>query len=89
MRLKFEGTAVGIFVAAGPDAGTVEYSVDGSPFASRNLYTRWSRGLHLPWAQVLNADLEQGQHEMVLRVSQEADPQSQGHAVRIIHLLVN
>ena len=65
MRLKFEGTAVGILVAAGPDAGTVEYRVDGSPFASRNLYTQWSDGLHLPWAQVLNAELEQGQHEMV------------------------
>ncbi|OHB62775.1 MAG: hypothetical protein A2Y77_18670 [Planctomycetes bacterium RBG_13_62_9] len=89
MRLKFEGTAVGILVAAGPDAGTVEYRVDGSPFASRNLYTQWSDGLHLPWAQVLNAELEQGQHEMVLRVSQEADPRSKGRAVRIIHLLVN
>jgi sialidase-1 len=89
MRLKFEGTAVGILVAAGPDAGTVEYRVDGSSFASRNLYTQWSGGLHLPWAQVLNAELEQGQHELILRVSQEADPRSRGHAVRIIHLLVN
>jgi pimeloyl-ACP methyl ester carboxylesterase len=89
MRLKFEGTAVGVFVAAGPDAGMVEYSVDGSPFASRSLYTQWSGGLHLPWAQVLNAELERGQHEMVLRVSQETDPRSKGHAVRIIHLLAN
>ncbi len=88
-RLKFEGTGVGVFVAAGPDAGIAEYSIDGGTFASRNLYTQWSGGLHLPWAQVLNADLAQGQHEMVLRVSKEADPKSKGHAIRIIHFLVN
>ncbi|MDD4871713.1 MAG: GDSL-type esterase/lipase family protein [Kiritimatiellae bacterium] len=89
LKLKFEGTAVGIFVAAGPDAGTVEYSIDGGPFASRNLFTQWSGGLHLPWAQVLNAELASGQHEMVLKVSKDADPKSKGNAVRIIHLLVN
>jgi len=88
-RLKFEGMGVGIFVAAGQDAGIVEYSIDGGPFASRNLYTQWSSSLHLPWAQVLNAELDPGQHEMVLRVSKDVDPKSKGHAVRIIHLLVN
>ena len=89
LKFKFEGTAVGIFVASGPDAGTVEYSIDGAPFAARNLFTPWSRGLHLPSAQVLSAELSAGPHEMVMRVSKDADPQSKGHAVRIMHLLVN
>ena len=89
LTLKFAGTAVGIFVAAGPDAGTVAYSVDGGAFALRNLYTPWSGGLHLPWAQVLNADLAPGRHELVLKVARDADPNSKGHAVRIVHFLVN
>ena len=29
LQLKFYGTAVGVFVAAGPDAAAVEYSIDG------------------------------------------------------------
>ena len=89
LTLKFTGTAVGIFAAAGPDAGAVEYSIDGGAFALRNLYTPWSGRLHLPWAQVLDADLAPGRHELVLRVAPAADPKSKGHAVRIIHFLVN
>lgn len=89
LKLKFEGTAVGIFVAAGPDAGTVEYSIDGGAFASRNLYTPWSGGLHLPWAQVLNAELAPGPHELVLKVAEKSDAKSKGTAVRIMHFLVN
>ena len=89
LTLVFEGTAVGIFVAAGPDAGTVQYSIDGGPFTTRNLYTTWSGWLHLPWAQVLNADLAPGQHELVLKVTDKSDSRSKGTAVRIMHFLVN
>jgi len=89
LRLKFTGTAVGIFVAAGPDAGTVEFSIDAGPAQTRNLFTPWSAGLHLPWAQVLATDLAPGPHEMQLHVAPTADPKSKGHAVRIIHFLAN
>jgi sialidase-1 len=89
LHLKFEGTGVGIFVAAGPDAGMVEYSVDGSEFIERDLFTGWSPSIHLPWAYVLNADLEPGQHELVLRVSNKSNAKSKGTAVRIMHFLVN
>jgi len=89
LSLKFTGTAVGIFVAAGPDAGTVEYSLDGQRAAPRNLFTQWSSRLHLPWAQVLAAGLKPGPHELTLRVAGTHDDQSKGHAVRIVHFLVN
>ena len=39
LRLKFSGTAVGLFVAAGPDAAIVEYRIDGGPVATRDLFT--------------------------------------------------
>lgn len=89
LRLRFQGTGVGVFVASGPDAGVVEYSVDGRPRGNRDLFTEWSDRLHLPWAQVLVADLPPGGHELLLRVSPRANPASKGHAVRIIHFLVN
>jgi hypothetical protein len=38
---------------------------------------------------VLDADLTPGRHELVMRVSADADPKSTGHAVRIAHLLAN
>jgi len=89
LRLQFHGTAVGLFVAAGPDAGTVEYSIDGGPFRRRDLFTKWSGGLHLPWAQVLEADLNDGPHELFLRPASKKNPGSKGHVVRIAHFLVN
>ena len=30
MTLSFQGTAVGVYVLAGPDAGQLEYSIDGN-----------------------------------------------------------
>jgi sialidase-1 len=81
-------------VAAGPDAGAVEFSIDlnnnrGAPFRSRNLFTEWSPTLHIPWAYVLDADLPPGPHELTMRVSAAADPRSIGHAIRITHMLAN
>jgi sialidase-1 len=88
-RFAFEGTAVGLFVAAGPDAGIVEFQVDGGAWRTQNLYTAWSNNLHIPWTYVLNAELAPGKHELVLRVAAGADAKSTGHAVRVTHLLAN
>lgn len=88
LTLPFRGTAAGIFVVAGPDAGAVAHRVDGGDEATLDLYTRWSGALHLPWAQVPVAGLPPGEHTLQLRVLQEAHPASRGHAVRIVHFLV-
>jgi sialidase-1 len=89
LSLKFSGSAVGIFVAAGRDAGTVEYRVDEGPWLEQDLFTRWSRSLHIPWAYVLSAELATGPHTLTLRVSKSKNPKSTGHAVRIVHFLVS
>ncbi len=89
LKFKFEGTAVGIFVPAGPDAGTVEYRIDGGAAKTQDLFTHWSGGLHIPWAFVLAADLSQGKHELELRVAEKSNEKSKGHAVRIVYFLAN
>lgn len=88
-RYEFEGVGVGVFVVSGPDAGVVEYSVDGGEWKKRDLYTRWSKSLHLPWAQVLEGDLPRGRHVLALKVSPDRNPHSKGTAVRVVHFLVN
>jgi hypothetical protein len=89
LKLKFSGTAVGIFVAAGPDAGVVEYSVDGQPTGTQDLFTPWSSGLHIPWTYVLTGDLTDGDHELTLRIASKKNPASTGHACRIVKFLLN
>ncbi len=86
---EFDGSAVGLFVAAGPDAGTIQYRIDGGAWRRRVLFTPWSRGLHLPWAQVLEAELTRGRHTLEVRIAEELHHDSDGHAVRVFHFLVN
>jgi len=88
-KLHFEGTAVGLFVAAGPDAGAVKWNVDSEAQGERDFFTPWSKGLHLPWAQVLIGDLDPGPHVLTLTISDESSSESKGTAIRIVHFLVN
>jgi sialidase-1 len=88
-RFTFDGTAVGIFVVAGPDAGMVEFSIDGHPFQRQDLMTQWSPSLHIPWTFVFDADLSPGRHELLMRVAADKNPNSNGHAVRIVAMLAN
>ena len=89
LRLAFEGDAVGVFALAGPDAGRVAFSVDGGPRADCDLHTPWSGSIHLPVARVLAHGLPPGRHELELEVGEGAHAESRGHAVRIVHFLVN
>jgi hypothetical protein len=85
----FDGTAVGMAVVSGPDAGIVEYDIDNGPWRSVNLYTQWSNWLHLPWFILFGSGLPPGRHVLQLRIGREKDPNSKGHACRIVHFLVN
>jgi sialidase-1 len=89
MTLAFEGTAIGICIATGPDAGMIEYSVDGKPFKKVDLITQWSGILHLPWYLMLEDELKLKKHKLVIRIASENNAKSKGHACRILHFLVN
>ncbi len=89
LKFKFNGTAVGMFVVAGLDAGNVEFSIDGGPTRTLDQFTRWSGGLYLPWAYVLDADLAPGDHELTLTIAKSKNPKSRGTTARIVKFLVN
>lgn len=89
MQYSFSGTGIGLFIAAGPDTGNIEYRIDQGEWKTQELFTQWSSGLHLPWAKMLASELNDGEHQLEIRVSSTSDSRSKGHAVRIIHFLVN
>lgn len=89
IHLSFSGRAIGICVVSGPDTGVIEYSIDGKRFKRVDLFTQWSSGLHLPWYIVLEDELRNKPHELVLRVVGEKAESSKGNACRILHFLVN
>ena len=89
-ELSFKGSAIGLFVAAGPDTGTIEYRIDGGKWNKRDLFTKWSGGLHIPWLYVLDAELEQKKtHRLEVRIAAEKNAKSKGHACRIVKFAVN
>jgi 3',5'-cyclic AMP phosphodiesterase CpdA len=89
LTLTFSGTAIGLYVAAGPDAGQVEYQIDGGPMQQADLNHRFSRGLHYPRTCMLAADLSPGDHELTLRIPRYPPSPGRGHAARIVAFAVN
>ena len=69
LSFSFEGRAVGIFCAAGPQACVLEYSVDGAPIKKLDTFTDWSRNLYIPWVYMLETELASGRHTLRLRIA--------------------
>jgi sialidase-1 len=89
LRFRFTGTAVGLAVAAGPDAGILRCRVDDSKEVIVDIYTAWSGGLYLPWVYVLADDIKPGTHELVVTIDHQKNPASKGTAAHIMHLCVS
>ncbi|NQX41692.1 sialidase-1 [Pedobacter steynii] len=89
LTLNFKGNAVGMSVISGADAGIVTYSIDNGPEKDLDLYTQWSKSLHLPWYVLFGSDLKEGNHILKLRISDHKNEKSIGNACRIVHFLVN
>ena len=89
LTLDFTGTAVGAYVLAGPDAGTVEARVDAAPAKAIDLYHRFSRGLHYPRTVMFATDLKAGKHTLRLRMTDRHNADSTGTAGRILKFVAN
>ncbi|QDU08440.1 SGNH/GDSL hydrolase family protein [Gimesia aquarii] len=87
IELSFEGTALGVYVVAGPDAGILEVSIDDSPFQPFDLYHHYSKGLHYPRSVVFDSQLKPGKHRAKIRLSEKSS--SKGHAARIMSFVGN
>jgi len=85
--LEFNGTAVGAYILAGPDAGIVEVSIDGGAFASHDLYHKYSKSLHYPTTIMFANNLGKGKHTLKLKISKKSS--SKGNAMRIMNFVVN
>ena len=89
-KYTFEGTSLGAYVLAGPDAGVLEVYIDDHENPrSVNLYHRHSAGLHYPRTVMLAEGLMSGWHTVRVRIRQPRDAKSQGSSVRILNFAIN
>jgi acetyl esterase/lipase/lysophospholipase L1-like esterase len=89
LTLKFKGTGVGAYLLAGPDAGIVDFSIDGADFQKADLFHRYSKGLHYPRTVMFRNDLKAGDHVLQLRLSADHNRASSGTAARILQFVAN
>ena len=89
LTLDFTGKAIGIFCTPGPTAGILEYSIDGAPFKKLDTFTEWSKYLYIPWVYMLETELDDTAHKLVLRISKEKNPNSLGTECQIRNFVVN
>jgi sialidase-1 len=89
LKFRFKGSAAGIAVVAGPDAGIIEFSIDGKGWESIDLFTQWSGQLHLPWHLILGDELKNGSHTLRIRLADKKNEASKGTVCRIRYFLVN
>ena len=87
--IRFTGTALGAYVLAGPDAGTLEFSLDDGQWKAHDLYHHYSRGLHYPRTVMFFTDLEKKEHTVRMRLSDKSNSSSKGSAARILQFTVN
>jgi sialidase-1 len=78
IRFDFKGNAVGIAVAAGPNAGIIEYRIDGSSWKKQDLFTKWSNRLYLPWYYTLASGLKSKRHTLYIRLTNDKKQESTG-----------
>ena len=88
-ELTFTGRGVGIAVVSGPDAGILSYRIDGKKAQTLDLFTQWSKQLHLPWYLMLADTLKPGKHTVKVTITDTKNPASDGYACRIVYFLVN
>ncbi|MBT3242888.1 MAG: hypothetical protein HN352_07055 [Bacteroidetes bacterium] len=89
LKFKFEGNAVGVAVAAGPDAGIIEYRIDGGKWKKQDLFTKHSTYYHLPWYYTLADGLISGSHVLQLRLTDDQNKNSIGNSCVLRYIYVN
>jgi lysophospholipase L1-like esterase len=87
--IDFEGSAIGAFVLAGPDAGVLEFVIDDKVMGKVTLGHRYSRGLHYPRSVMFAHDLKPGKHTLSLTLSEKGNAAGKTSAARILQFCVN
>ena len=89
LNFEFDGNALAFYILAGPDAGMIEYAIDGGAPQRLNAFHDYSAGLHYPRAITLADALKDARHTVKLRLLDEKDSRSKGTALRILQIAVN
>jgi arylsulfatase A-like enzyme len=89
--ITFKGSAIAIQVIAGPKAGIIEHSVDGSNWVEQDLFVaKNSFKLHLNRIYMLRSGLDpEKEHTLTVRINEIRNELSVGNNCRIVYFGIN
>jgi sialidase-1 len=67
--LSYRPTAIGLAIALGADASTIDYSIDGAAYQQKDIYTKWSSFLHVPWYIFHKGILHKGSNRLKIKLA--------------------
>ena len=89
LKFEFKGTGIGLYMTPGPDAGIIEYSIDGGEYKKYDPFTGWSKGLYIPWLHVLEAELKDKKHILKIRLTNDKNVKAVAAHCQIYYFAVN
>ncbi len=90
MSMAFVGDAVGVYGVTGPDAGDLEYAIDGSAWQVLKVFdAKVKDGKHHLYHRMLGEKLKKGPHVVRVRVAEAIPAGSTGRQARIGWFTVN
>ena len=88
-EFDFKGNAVGICIAAGINAGVIEYRIDKGQWIEKDLFTKHSSNLYLPRFYTLGSELENMAHILEIRIKNKKNERSEGMVAVIRYFYTN
>jgi len=89
LTLEFNGALIGISAIAGMDAGVLECQIDDGEPSSIDLFDHYCAKFHRPVCRMFAEGLAPGTHVLTLRMVEEKNAKSLGHAARILKFVAN
>ncbi len=89
IKFQFKGNAVGIETVAIPDAGIIDYSIDGSDWQKQDLFYPLNTEKHIPLYFTLGDNLRNRRHTLQIRLTDDRNSDSSGNKCVISHFYFN
>ena len=89
ITFEFKGNAVGLCVAAGINAGIIEYRVDGDTWKEKDLFSKHSKSLYLPRYYTLESNLTSTKHSLEIRLTDNKNVNSEGRSAVVRYFYYN
>lgn len=87
-EFKFDGKIIGLYWTVEKDSGDIIYRIDGGGEHTCSSWDKYANSFPRAHYCILKSNMAAGPHVLKIRISEQKNPQSEGHYIRIGAFLV-